>query len=55
MRRGRKKRADIRKEEFFDVTEETYSCYEVGDWFDSQNPAGDRMSENGEEDVRISQ
>jgi hypothetical protein len=43
------------KKNFFDVTEETYSCYEVGDWFDSQNPAGDRMSENGEEDVRISQ
>lgn len=33
-----KRERTYEKKSFFDVTEETYSCYEVGDWFDSQNP-----------------
>lgn len=34
----KKRERTYEKKSFFDVTEETYSCYEVGDWFDSQNP-----------------
>ena len=30
----------IDKKNYYDVTEEIYSMYSVGDWFDIQNPKG---------------
>lgn len=30
----------INKKAYYDVTEETFSMYSIGDWFDAQNPKG---------------